>query len=172
MAESQGTPVIEGYGLSEASPVLSCNPMRRAKLGSIVVPLPSTEMKCVDDQGNEVVIGEPGEFVARGPQVMSGYWNQPEETKHVLRDGWLYTGDIGKIDDEGYFTIFDRRKDMILVSGFNVFPNEVEAVLAGFRRERMRRHRRAGRGQRGSVKAFVVRDDLPRCRGDARFLQA
>jgi len=126
-----GSDVIEGYGLSEASPVLTCNPVRRAKPGSIGVPLPSTEMKCVDDQGNEVAIGEAGEIIARGPQIMPGYWRQPGETGNVLRDGWLFTGDIGKMDAEGYFTIVDRRKDMILVSGFNVYPNEVEAVLAG-----------------------------------------
>jgi long-chain acyl-CoA synthetase len=129
--KATGTPIIEGYGLSEASPVLTCNPVRRAKLGSIGVPLPSTEMKCVDDQGNEAAIGEPGEIIARGPQVMQGYWKQPEETKQVLRDGWLFTGDIGKMDADGYFSVVDRRKDMILVSGFNVYPNEVEAVLAG-----------------------------------------
>ncbi|MGC2222387.1 MAG: AMP-binding protein, partial [Methylocella sp.] len=129
--KATGTPIIEGYGLSEASPVLTCNPARRAKLGSIGVPLPSTEMKCVDDLGNEVAIGQPGEIVARGPQIMAGYWRQPSETRNVLRDGWLYTGDIGKMDAEGYFTIVDRRKDMIDVSGFKVFPNEVEAVLAG-----------------------------------------
>jgi long-chain acyl-CoA synthetase len=126
-----GTEVAEGYGLTEASPVLTLNPAGREKPGSIGVPLPSTAMKCVDDQGNEVAIGEPGELIARGPQVMPGYWKQPEETKQVLRDGWLYTGDIGTMDAEGYFTIVDRRKDMILVSGFKVFPNEVEAVLAG-----------------------------------------
>jgi long-chain acyl-CoA synthetase len=126
-----GTPVAEGYGLTESSPVLTLNPAGREKLGSIGVPLPSTEMKCVDDQGNEVAIGEPGEIIARGPQIMPGYWRQPGETKNVLRDGWLYTGDIGKMDAEGYFSIVDRRKDMILVSGFNVYPNEVEAVVAG-----------------------------------------
>jgi long-chain acyl-CoA synthetase len=126
-----GTPVVEGYGLTEASPVLTLNPAGREKPGSIGVPLPSTEMKCVDDQGNEVAIGEPGEIIARGPQVMRGYWRQPEETKLVLRNGWLFTGDIGKMDAEGYFSIVDRRKDMILVSGFQVYPNEVEAVLAG-----------------------------------------
>jgi len=158
--ETTGTDVIEGYGLSEASPVLTCNPVRRAKLGSIGVPLPSTEMKCVDDQGNEAAIGEPGEIIARGPQVMQGYWKQPEETKQVLRDGWLFTGDIGTMDAEGYFSVVDRRKDLILVSGFNVYPNEVEAVLAGL----------AGVKECGvigvpdavsgeAVKAFVVRGD-------------
>jgi long-chain acyl-CoA synthetase len=129
--KTTGTDVIEGYGLSEASPVLTCNPVGRAKLGSIGVPLPSTAMKCVDDQENEAAIGAPGEIIARGPQVMQGYWKQPEETKQVLRDGWLFTGDIGTMDAEGYFSVVDRRKDMILVSGFNVYPNEVEAVLAG-----------------------------------------
>jgi long-chain acyl-CoA synthetase len=129
--EVTGTEVAEGYGLTEASPVLTLNPAGREKAGSIGVPLPSTEMKCVDDQENEVAIGEPGEIIARGPQVMRGYWRQPEETKQVLRNGWLFTGDIGKMDADGYFSIVDRRKDMILVSGFKVYPNEVEAVLAG-----------------------------------------
>jgi long-chain acyl-CoA synthetase len=126
-----GTEVAEGYGLTEASPVLTINPAGRAKLGSIGVPLPSTEMKCVDEQGNEAAIGEAGEIIARGPQIMPGYWRQPGETRNALRNGWLFTGDIGKMDAEGYFTIVDRRKDMILVSGFNVYPNEIEAELAG-----------------------------------------
>jgi long-chain acyl-CoA synthetase len=124
------TPIAEGYGLSESSPVLTCNPFSRVKLGTIGVPLPSTEVKCVDDAGREVAMGVPGELIARGPQIMAGYWKQPEETKIALRDGWLYTGDIATIDSEGYVTIVDRRKDMILVSGFNVYPNEVEARLA------------------------------------------
>ncbi|MGH6842405.1 MAG: AMP-binding protein, partial [Methylocella sp.] len=126
-----GTEISEGYGLTESSPVLTLHPAGREKLGSIGVPLPSTEMKCVGDDGIEVAIGQPGEIIARGPQVMPGYWRQPGETENVLRDGWLYTGDIGTMDAEGYFTIVDRRKDMIVVSGFKVFPNEVEAVLAG-----------------------------------------
>jgi long-chain acyl-CoA synthetase len=128
--EVTGTPVIEGYGLTECSPVLTFNPVYRVKTGSIGVPLPSTELKCVDDEGREVLVGEPGELIARGPQVMAGYWRQPEETKNALRDGWIFTGDIATMDEEGYFTIVDRRKDMILVSGFNVYPNEVEAVLS------------------------------------------
>ena len=158
--KATGTPIIEGYGLSEASPVLSCNPVGRAKLGSIGVPLPSTEMKCVDDQGNEAAIGEPGEIIARGPQVMQGYWKQPEETKQVLRDGWLFTGDIGKMDAEGYLSVVDRRKDMIDVSGFKVFPNEVEAVLAGLAGVKecaVIGVPDAASGE--AVKAFVVRDD-------------
>ena len=158
--KATGTPIIEGYGLSEASPVLSCNPVGRAKLGSIGVPLPSTEMKCVDDQGNEAAIGEPGEIIARGPQVMQGYWKQPEETKQVLRDGWLYTGDIGKMDAEGFFTIVDRRKDMIDVSGFKVFPTEVEAVLAGLAGVKECAVIGVPDATSGeAVKAFVVRDD-------------
>jgi long-chain acyl-CoA synthetase len=128
--EVTGTPVIEGYGLTEASPVLTFNPAKGAKLGTIGVPLPSTDLKCVDDEGREVAVGEPGELIARGPQVMAGYWRQPDETKNALRDGWLFTGDIATMDRDGFFAIVDRRKDMILVSGFNVYPNEVEAVLA------------------------------------------
>ena len=153
--------MIEGYGLSEASPVLTCNPVGRAKLGSIGVPLPSTEMKCVDDQGNEAAIGEPGEIIARGPQVMQGYWKQPEETKQVLRDGWLFTGDIGTMDADGYFSVVDRRKDMILVSGFNVYPNEVEAVLAGLAGVKECAVIGVPDAVSGeAVKAFVVRGDL------------
>ncbi|MDQ6868610.1 MAG: AMP-binding protein [Pseudomonadota bacterium] len=158
--KTTGTDVIEGYGLSEASPVLTCNPVGRAKLGSIGVPLPSTEMKCVDDQGNEAAIGEPGEIIARGPQVMQGYWKQPGETKQGLRDGWLFTGDIGKMDAEGYFSVVDRRKDMIIVSGFNVYPYEVEAVLAGLAGVKecaVIGVPDAARGE--AVKAFVVRSD-------------
>jgi long-chain acyl-CoA synthetase len=117
-------------------------------------------MKCVDDLGNEVAIGQPGEIVARGPQIMSGYWRQPSETRNVLRDGWLYTGDIGKMDGEGYFTIVDRRKDMIDVSGFKVFPNEVEAVLArlaGVKECAVIGVPDAASGE--AVKVFVVRGD-------------
>ncbi len=129
-AEVTKTPVVEGYGLSEAAPVLTFNPTLRVKPGSIGVPMPWTEIRCVDEQGRDVAPGEPGELVARGPQVMAGYWNQPEETRIALRDGWLYTGDIATMDHEGYFTIVDRRKDMILVSGFNVYPNQVEEVIS------------------------------------------
>jgi long-chain acyl-CoA synthetase len=155
-----GTGLAEGYGLTESSPVLTLHPAGREKLGSVGVPLPSTEMKCVDDLGNEVAIGQPGEIVARGPQIMPGYWRQPSETRNVLRDGWLYTGDIGKMDAEGYFTIVDRRKDMIDVSGFKVFPNEVEAVLAGLAGVKecaVIGVPDAASGE--AVKAFVVRDD-------------
>jgi long-chain acyl-CoA synthetase len=158
--KTTGTPVIEGYGLTEASPVLTCNPAGRAKTGSIGLPLPSTEIRCVDDQGVEVAVGEPGELIARGPQIMLGYWKQPSETSNVLRDGWLYTGDIAKMDAEGYFSIVDRRKDMIDVSGFKVFPNEVEEVLAGLQGVRecaVIGIPDAATGE--AVKAFIVRGD-------------
>jgi long-chain acyl-CoA synthetase len=129
--EVTGTPVVEGYGLTESSPVLSFNPLNgRAKEGSIGIPVPSTELRLVDDDGQLVPAGEPGEIVARGPQVMQGYWQRPEDTEQALASGWLHTGDIGTMDAEGYFRIVDRKKDMILVSGFNVFPNEVEEVIA------------------------------------------
>ena len=155
-----GTKVIEGYGLSEASPVLTCNPAERAKLTSVGLPLPSTEIRCVDDYGDVVAVGQPGEIIARGPQVMPGYWKQPSETSNVLRDGWLYTGDIGKMDAEGYFSIVDRRKDMIDISGFKVFPNEVEEVLAslpGVKECAVIGVPDAATGE--AVKAFIVRGD-------------
>ena len=125
------TPIVEGYGLTESSPVLSFNPLGgQVKVGSIGIPVPGTEMKCVDEHGNAVSLGEPGELVARGPQIMKGYWNRDDETAKTLRDGWLYTGDVAQMDEQGYFKIVDRKKDMILVSGFNVYPNEVEEVIA------------------------------------------
>jgi long-chain acyl-CoA synthetase len=128
--EVTGMPVIEGYGLTESSPVLSFNPMGNVRAGTIGIPVPSTDIKCVDDAGREVPAGEPGELIAKGPQIMLGYWNKPEETANTLRDGWLYTGDIATQDADGYLKIVDRKKDMVLVSGFNVFPNEVEDTLA------------------------------------------
>jgi long-chain acyl-CoA synthetase len=128
--EITGTQVIEGYGLTESSPVLSFNPFDKNRPDTIGVPIPSTDMRCMADDGTEAPVGQPGELVARGPQVMAGYWRRPEETRNVLRDGWLYTGDIGTMDADGYFRIVDRKKDMILVSGFNVYPNEVEECLA------------------------------------------
>jgi long-chain acyl-CoA synthetase len=158
--EVTGSPVAEGYGLTESSPVLTCNPAGREKLGTIGVPLPSTELRCVDDEGSEVAVGEPGEIVARGPQIMLGYWRQPAETANVLRNGWLYTGDIGTMDAEGYFRIVDRKKHMILVSGFNVYPNELEAVLSrlpGVKECAAVGVPDAATGE--AVKAFVVRSD-------------
>ena len=128
--EVTGKPVIEGYGLTESSPALSFNPLGSGRLNSIGIPVPSTEMKCVDEDGKDVPVGERGELIARGPQIMKGYWNKPEETAETIQNGWLLTGDIGVMDEDGYFRIVDRKKDMILVSGFNVYPNEVEDVMA------------------------------------------
>ena len=126
-----GTPVLEGYGLSETSPVLCVNPPKgERRLGTIGIPLPGTNVRVVDDEGRPLPAGEPGELVARGPQVMRGYANRPDETAQALRDGWFHTGDVAVMDERGYFRIVDRKKDMIDVSGFNVFPNEVEDVLA------------------------------------------
>ena len=126
-----GTPIVEGYGLTESSPVLTFNPLNGGgKDGTIGIPVPSTMVKCVAEDGSEVAIGEPGELLARGPQIMQGYWNRPEETAKTVVDGWLNTGDIPTVDDQGFFTIVDRKKDMILVSGFNVYPNEVEEQIA------------------------------------------
>ncbi len=129
--EITGTKVIEGYGLTEASPVLCCNPVDDSEQrGTIGLPVPNTEIKLVDEDGNEVPEGEPGELCARGPQVMKGYWERPEETASTLRDGWLHTGDMAQMLPDGFFKIVDRKKDMILVSGFNVYPNEIEDVVA------------------------------------------
>ena len=126
-----GTHIVEGYGLTESSPVLTFNPIGVPNRdGSIGIPIPSTDIRCVDPTGSTVPDGEPGELIARGPQIMLGYWEKPDESAKSVRDGWLYTGDIARIDDDGYFWIVDRKKDMILVSGFNVYPNEVEEVLA------------------------------------------
>ncbi|WP_374522166.1 long-chain-fatty-acid--CoA ligase [Hydrogenophaga sp.] len=130
--EKTGCPICEGYGLSETSPSASCNPTTStAFTGTIGVPLPSTSMKCVDDDGNEVPVGQPGEIAIRGPQVMAGYWQRPDETAKVMTaDGFFKTGDVGIMDERGYFKIVDRKKDMILCAGFNVYPNEVEDVVA------------------------------------------
>lgn len=126
-----GTVLLEGYGLTECSPVVAVNPPQlEAYKGAIGLPVPSTDIMLVDDNGNEVAPGESGELWVKGPQVMKGYFNRPEATEEILKDGWLATGDIARCDDEGYFYIVDRKKDMILVSGFNVFPNEIEEVAA------------------------------------------
>ena len=126
-----GTKVIEGFGLTEASPVTHCNPLHvDAPASSIGVPLPSTEAKVVDDNGRDLPVGEVGELIVRGPQVMKGYWQRDDETAKCIKDGWLWTGDMAKMDAGGYFYIVDRKKDMILVSGFNVYPNEIEDVIA------------------------------------------
>ncbi len=130
--EKTGCPICEGYGLSETSPSASCNPVTSHEFsGTIGVPLPGTAMKCLDDDGHEVPMGQPGEISIKGPQVMAGYWQRPDETAKVMTaDGYFKTGDVGIMDERGYFKIVDRKKDMVLVSGFNVYPNEVEDVVA------------------------------------------
>jgi len=130
--EKTGCPICEGYGLSETSPSATCNPTTSAAYtGTIGVPLPSTYLKLLDDDGREVPMGQPGEIAIKGPQVMAGYWQRPDETAKVMTaDGYFKSGDIGVVDERGFFKIVDRKKDMILVSGFNVYPNEVEEVVA------------------------------------------
>lgn len=126
-----GTNIIEGYGLSETSPVATANPPTSDEFsGTIGIPLPLTEVAILDDDGNEVALGEQGEISIRGPQVMKGYWNRPDETDKVMINGFFRTGDIGVMDSRGYVKIVDRKKDMILVSGFNVYPSEIEEVIA------------------------------------------
>ncbi|KQW68975.1 long-chain-fatty-acid--CoA ligase [Methylibium sp. Root1272] len=129
--EKTGCPIVEGYGLSETSPSATCNPVdSTAYSGNIGLPMPNTELKLIDDDGNEVPLGTPGEIAIKGPQVMAGYWQRPDETaKAMTADGYFRSGDIGVVDERGYFRIVDRKKDMILVSGFNVYPNEVEEVV-------------------------------------------
>jgi long-chain acyl-CoA synthetase len=128
-----GVPLIEAYGLTETSPAACINPMDLKEYnGAIGLPVPSTDICLKDDDGNLVPVGEVGELCVKGPQVMKGYWQRPEETAKVIDgDGWLHTGDMAKMDADGFFYIVDRKKDMILVSGFNVYPNEVEDVIAG-----------------------------------------
>jgi long-chain acyl-CoA synthetase len=130
--ERTGCPIVEGYGLSETSPSATCNPVdSTAYSGNIGLPLPNTELALLDDAGNEVSPGMAGEIAIRGPQVMAGYWQRPDETAKVMtRDGFFRTGDIGMVDERGYFRIVDRKKDMILVSGFNVYPNEIEDLIS------------------------------------------
>ncbi len=126
-----GTPIVEGYGLTETSPALAFNPFGGLnKDGTIGIPVPSTDIQLFNEAGKPVAVGEPGELVAKGPQVMLGYWNKEAETKAAMAGGWFHTGDIAEMDSDGYFTIVDRKKDMILVSGFNVYPNEVEEQIA------------------------------------------
>jgi len=126
-----GCSVVEGYGLTETSPVASTNAYGRlARLGSVGIPVPGTAFKVIDEQGVELPLGEPGELCIQGPQVMQGYWQRPEATAEVLDEqGWLKTGDIAVIDEYGHVRIVDRKKDLVIVSGFNVYPNEVEEVL-------------------------------------------
>jgi len=122
-----GQQMIEGFGMTETSPVASVNPFDgRSRYGTIGMPIPSTDMKIVDEDGQEVPIGERGELIVKGPQVMAGYYKRPKDTAETVKDGWMYTGDVGIQEPDGYFKIVDRKKDMILVSGFNVYPNEIE----------------------------------------------
>jgi long-chain acyl-CoA synthetase len=161
--ELTGSVITEGYGLSETSPVASCNtPLATEFTGSIGLPLPDTEMCIRDEGGRDLAIGEIGEIYIRGPQVMRGYWQQEAETENVLgTDGFFRTGDIGVMDEAGFFRIVDRKKDMILVAGFNVFPNEVEDVVAsipGILECAVVGVRQGAMGE--AVKLFVVREDL------------
>ncbi|AYF87858.1 MULTISPECIES: long-chain-fatty-acid--CoA ligase FadD1 [unclassified Pseudomonas] len=126
-----GCAICEGYGMTETSPVVSVNPFQSIQIGTIGIPVPSTLCKVVDDEGNDVGLGAPGELCVKGPQVMKGYWQRQEATDEILdADGWLKTGDVAVIQEDGFMRIVDRKKDMILVSGFNVYPNELEDVLA------------------------------------------
>lgn len=162
-AITRGYNLVEGYGLSEASPVTHCNPYGRlSRIGSIGLPFPNTDVTIVDlETGTrELPPGEIGEMIIKGPQVMKGYWNKPEETAKTLRDGWLYTGDIAKMDEEGYFYIVDRKKDMILASGFNIYPRDIEEVL--YEHPKVKEAVVAGipdsyRGE--TVKAYIVLKD-------------
>ena len=122
--------LLEGYGLTECCPMVSLNPYNATEYnGTIGLPAPSTDIRIVKDDGTDATIGEAGEMWVQGPQVMQGYYNRQDATEEVLKDGWLATGDIATMDDNGYFKIVDRKKDMIIVSGFNVFPNEIEEVV-------------------------------------------
>jgi len=158
---TSGGRLVEGYGLTEASPVTHANPIYGLrKVGSIGLPWPDTDARIVDEEGNDVPVGEVGELIIRGPQVMKGYWNRPEETANTLRDGWLYTGDMAKMDEDGYFYIVDRKKDMIIAGGFNIYPREVEDVL--FEHPAVKEAAVVGvpdpyRGE--TVKAFIVLKD-------------
>ena len=167
--EITGRPILQGYGLTETSPVLTFNPLGKVRPGTIGVAIPSTDIRCVDDDGRPVPQGEPGEIAARGPQVMSGYWNKPEETELVIKDGWFMTGDIGVMDPDGYLTIVDRKKDMVVVSGFNVYPNEVEECIAshpGILEAAVIGVPDEGTGE--AVKAFVVLTDKSLTEADIR----
>jgi long-chain acyl-CoA synthetase len=154
--------LIEGYGLTESSPVTHANPIwGMRKVGTIGTPFPDTDAKVVDSEtGEEVAVGEIGEMVVKGPQVMKGYWNREEETMHTIKDGWLYTGDMAKMDEDGFFSIVDRKKDLIIAGGFNIYPREIEEVL--YEHPAIKEACIAGvpdeyRGE--TVKAFIVLKD-------------
>jgi long-chain acyl-CoA synthetase len=155
-----GARLVEGYGLSEATPVTHANPVfGENRIGTIGLPYPDTECRVVDLETGKIEMppGQPGEMIVKGPQVMKGYWNKPEETRLTLRDGWLYTGDIAVMDEDGYFKIVDRKKDMIIAGGYNIYPREIEEVL--FQHPKILEATVAGvadpyRGE--TVKAYVV----------------
>jgi long-chain acyl-CoA synthetase len=130
-----GAQIVEGFGLTESSPVTHMNPFEKGKgkIGSIGIPAPDTDAKIVDvdDGTKDIPVGEIGEIIIKGPQVMQGYLNRPDETENTLKDGWLYTGDIAKMDEDGYFYIVDRKKDMIISGGFNIYPRDIEEVYFG-----------------------------------------
>lgn len=156
-----GKPLLEAYGLTETSPCVTINPPTlKAYNGTIGLPVPSTDVCFLNDDGNEVPMGQPGELAVKGPQVMRAYWENPAETEKVFHRGWLLTGDIGQMDELGYVRLLERKKDMILVSGFNVYPNEIEAVLAGM--PGVREEAVVGVTDEHSgevVKAFIVKSD-------------
>jgi long-chain acyl-CoA synthetase len=156
-----GIRIVEGFGLTEASPVTHVNPLDTpARVASIGVPTVETNARIVDPEGNDVPLGEVGELIVSGPQVMLGYWMREDETKKSIRNGWLWTGDMARMDADGFFYIVDRKKDMILVSGFNVYPNEVEGVLASHPKVLEAAVVGVPDGASGeSVKAFVVAKD-------------
>ena len=156
-----GCALLEAYGLSETSPAATINPWNgKHQIGSIGLPLPSTDVKILDDNKKEVKVGEPGEIAIKGPQVMKGYWNRPDETKNSMHGDYFLTGDVGTMDDEGFFKIVDRKKEMILVSGFNVYPNDVEKAIS----ENPKVLEVGVRGEKKDdgtefVRAFIVRKD-------------
>ncbi len=162
-----GHPLIEAYGLTEASPACIINPMNlKGFNGSIGLPISSTEASIRDENGKEVNIGESGELWVKGPQVMKGYWEQPDKTAEILtEEGWLKTGDIAYMDQQGYFYLIDRIKDIIIVSGFNVYPNEVEDIIAKLPGVKEVAVVGGGSGTHGEVvKAFVVRNPKAKSR--------
>lgn len=164
-----GKPVLQGYGLTETSPVLTFEPLGKERTGTIGVPVPSTLVACLDETGQPVPVGQSGEIAAKGPQVMAGYWNKPDETAAVMKDGWFLTGDIGVMDADGYFTIVDRKKDMVVVSGFNVYPNEIEDCLVahpGIQEAAVIGVPDAATGE--AVKAFIVARDTSLTEADIR----
>ncbi len=159
--EATGIPLCEGYGLTEASPVLTCNPIDGTdRPGTVGLPLPGTEIIIADDNGNELPLYTHGEILAKGPQVMDCYWNNAEETEKVFINGWLRTGDIGYMDKDGFIKIVDRKKDMINVSGFNVYPSEVEDVAMMYTRV-LEAGCTGGTDETGNeyVRLFIVKKD-------------